>query len=62
MVTTLYLIRHGETEGAEIRRYKGTLDVPLSERGIKQVERLTEHILKRISCRKADERHNSGLS
>ena len=41
MVTTLYLIRHGETEGSETKRYKGTLDVPLSEKGIKQVERVS---------------------
>lgn len=33
MATTLYLIRHGETEGAEERRYKGSLDVPLSADG-----------------------------
>lgn len=37
MVTTLYLIRHGETEGSEIKRYKGSIDVPLSERGIAQI-------------------------
>lgn len=43
------MIRHGETEGAEIRRYKGTLDVPLSEKGMKQVERVSEHILKLMS-------------
>ena len=40
MVTTLYLIRHGETEGGEIKRYKGTIDIPLSERGMKQMERV----------------------
>lgn len=37
MVTTLYLIRHGETEGGEVRRYKGSIDVPLSERGVRQM-------------------------
>jgi alpha-ribazole phosphatase/probable phosphoglycerate mutase len=37
MVTTLYLIRHGETEGSEVKRYKGSIDVPLSERGIAQI-------------------------
>lgn len=31
--TTLYLIRHGETEGAETKRYKGSIDVPLSING-----------------------------
>jgi alpha-ribazole phosphatase/probable phosphoglycerate mutase len=40
MVTTLYLIRHGETEGSEKRRYKGSLDVPLSQEGARQAERL----------------------
>lgn len=45
MVTTLYLIRHGETEGGEPKRYKGHIDVPLSENGIKQMERLSEYIV-----------------
>ncbi|MDP3260661.1 MAG: histidine phosphatase family protein, partial [Thermodesulfovibrionales bacterium] len=38
MVTTLYLIRHGETEGSEIKRYKGSIDVPMSEKGIEQIK------------------------
>ncbi len=41
MVTKLYLIRHGETEDAQPKRYKGHMDVPLSEKGIKQMERLS---------------------
>ncbi len=44
MVTTLFLVRHGETVGAEKMRYKGTIDVPLSENGIQQMERLAEYI------------------
>ncbi len=44
MVTTLYLVRHGETEGSEIKRYKGSMDVPLSEKGIKQMEQLAEYL------------------
>ncbi len=44
MVTRLYLIRHGETQGADTKRYKGHIDVPLSANGIKQVERLAEYI------------------
>lgn len=44
MVTTLYLIRHGETEGGEIRRYKGTIDVPLSEKGVSQMEQISKYI------------------
>ena len=55
MVSRLYLIRHGETQGADTKRYKGHIDVPLSENGIKQVERLAEYIyqnteLKAIYC------------
>ncbi len=44
MVKTLYLIRHGETEGSEVKRYKGSIDVPLSERGIEQIRRLAEYL------------------
>ena len=36
MVTTLLLIRHGETEGSETKRYKGSIDVELSDKGIEQ--------------------------
>ena len=39
MATTLYLIRHGATEGNHEKRYKGSIDVPLSEEGIEQVKR-----------------------
>jgi len=38
MATTLYLVRHGETEGSEAKRYKGSIDVPLSEKGIGQIK------------------------
>jgi alpha-ribazole phosphatase/probable phosphoglycerate mutase len=38
MVENLFIVRHGETEGSEARRYKGTIDVPLSRRGEKQAE------------------------
>jgi len=55
MVTTLYLIRHGETEGSETKRYKGTLDVPLSEKGTKQVECVSQYILKLVSTRQKEE-------
>jgi len=44
MVTTLYLIRHGATEGSEEKRYKGSIDVPLSEKGIEQIRMTTEFI------------------
>ena len=36
MVTTLYLLRHGETAGGETKRYHGSIDVPLSEKGKQQ--------------------------
>jgi alpha-ribazole phosphatase/probable phosphoglycerate mutase len=44
MVTTLYLIRHGATEGNETKRYKGSIDVPMSEKGIRQMEQLAEYL------------------
>jgi len=38
MVGALYLIRHGQTEGDGQRRYKGSLDVPLSAEGEREIE------------------------
>ncbi len=32
----IYLLRHGEIEGAEVKRFIGQTDVPLNETGIKQ--------------------------
>ncbi len=49
MVTALYLIRHGETVGSETRRYKGTLDVPLSDEGVRQAERLADYLGERAN-------------
>ncbi len=40
----LYLVRHGETEGAEAKRYKGSIDVPLSENGINHMQALAVHL------------------
>ncbi|MBI5101062.1 MAG: histidine phosphatase family protein [Nitrospirae bacterium] len=48
MVTTLYLIRHGETAGGETKTYKGSLDVPLSDNGIRQVEQSAAFVLEHI--------------
>ncbi len=48
LITTVYLIRHGETMGSEEKRYKGQTDVPLSEEGIIQVEQLAAHMEKEI--------------
>ncbi len=44
MVTTLYLIRHGETIGSEVKRYKGNIDVPLSETGIAHIKEASAFI------------------
>ncbi|MFA5354405.1 MAG: histidine phosphatase family protein [Thermodesulfovibrionales bacterium] len=44
MATTVYLIRHGETEGSGEKRYKGSIDVPLSERGVEQIRRSSRFI------------------
>ncbi len=49
MVTTLYLIRHGETEGSEEKRYKGTIDVPLSEKGVRQIEQVSAFIAEKLN-------------
>lgn len=37
----IYLIRHGETEGPK-KVYKGHIDIPLSRKGIEQVEKVSE--------------------
>ncbi len=44
MSTKVLLIRHGETTGIHERRYKGHIDVPLSENGIKQIRQLAEYL------------------
>lgn len=44
MVTTLYLIRHGETEGSAVKRYLGSIDVPLSAKGVQQVMEVSAFI------------------
>lgn len=49
MVTTLYLIRHGQTQDGEVRRYIGHSDVPLSREGIEQMERISRYIVQKGS-------------
>ncbi|MGO9377578.1 MAG: histidine phosphatase family protein [Dissulfurispiraceae bacterium] len=44
MPTTLYLMRHGATVGNEEKRYKGSMDVPMSEYGVGQIKRATEFV------------------
>ncbi|GAB4410902.1 MAG: histidine phosphatase family protein [Thermodesulfovibrionales bacterium] len=46
MVKTLYLIRHGETVGGDEKRYKGSIDVPLSENGIEQIKKTAKLLAK----------------
>lgn len=48
MATTLYLIRHGETIGSETKRYKGSIDVPMSGQGIAQIKRVSAFIAARL--------------
>lgn len=49
MVTTLYLVRHGKTEGGDTKRYYGSIDIPLSEEGKRQVEDASGLISRHIS-------------
>lgn len=55
MTTTLYLIRHGETDGGDTKRYHGSIDIPLSDRGRQQVAEkavaLTQHLSRGITAR-----------
>jgi len=62
MGTKIYLIRHGETEDADSGRYKGHLDVPLSENGIKQIKKLARYISGEAGKRGSVEVDHSGLS
>lgn len=59
MVKTLYLIRHGETEGAEVRRYKGSIDVPLSKKGIEQMKWVAEYMNKSYMSYKSHKTYNA---
>jgi broad specificity phosphatase PhoE len=44
MPRRIYLIRHGETEGNAAGRFVGSLDLPLSPRGQRQVRLLAERL------------------
>jgi broad specificity phosphatase PhoE len=43
-VTTLLLVRHGETDWNAERRWQGHADVPLNDRGREQAQRLAEEL------------------
>jgi alpha-ribazole phosphatase len=48
MVTTLYLLRHGATDGDGVKRYHGSLDVPLSEKGAGQMRKASDFVVKHL--------------
>src|SRR6185437_6606991 len=43
-MTTLLLVRHGETDWNAERRYQGHADVPLNDRGVEQARELAEQL------------------
>ena len=53
MVTTLYLARHGETEGSGSKRYHGSIDVALSEAGILQMRDASAFIHEHLKSSRA---------
>jgi alpha-ribazole phosphatase/probable phosphoglycerate mutase len=61
MVENLFLVRHGETEGSEPKRYKGTIDVPLSRRGVSQAEEAAGFIEQTLSGARLDAIYASDL-
>jgi broad specificity phosphatase PhoE len=61
MVENLFIVRHGETEGSEPKRYKGTLDVPLSRRGERQAEEAAVFIAQILSGARLDAVYASDL-
>ncbi len=60
MVTTLYLIRHGKTDGGDTKRYHGRIDVPLSPQGADQIRTASSFVLSRLQD-PAGSKHTSYL-
>ncbi|MDA8432164.1 MAG: phosphoglycerate mutase family protein, partial [Nitrospiraceae bacterium] len=53
MVTTLYLVRHGALVGSGQKRYNGSIDTPMSEKGFEQVKAASAFIaghLRNAAC------------
>ena len=48
-MTTVILVRHGQTAWNEVERFRGRADVPLNEAGLAQVRATGEHIAARWS-------------
>ncbi len=48
-VTKIFLIRHGETVDSNSRRYKGHIDIALSENGVEQVKKLSGYMFQNSS-------------
>ncbi len=44
METTIYLIRHGESEGNKEGKFRGRMDFPLTEQGIQQAKDLRDEL------------------
>lgn len=60
MIPIIYLIRHGRTEGDDTKRYKGSIDVPLSAEGVVQMQK-TASLLARYVASAAEAYSNSYL-
>jgi broad specificity phosphatase PhoE len=43
--TRIILVRHGEVKGIETPRFRGSADLPLTERGLRQSELTRDHLL-----------------
>ena len=45
MAATIYLIRHGEVNDGDERRYNGHIDVPMSAQGVIHLKRLADYMV-----------------
>ncbi|MGQ9801398.1 MAG: histidine phosphatase family protein [Candidatus Saccharicenans sp.] len=44
-MTRIVLVRHGETEWNRVERFRGSVDIPLNENGLRQAELLARRLL-----------------